>query len=187
VAILIKETSMRSAWRLQFVFAALLLFVAAGPPAHAKVTVGDTVPAVNLVNWDGQSVNLADLRGKVVVIDFWASWCGVCRQALPALDAIGQRFAKSGVVVVGINIDRTGAMADRFLAEHLPAPTMLLLRDPEAEVLARFGADGMPAIYVVDPNGIVRLAESGYAPERLTAVENVVAQYLPQASGRVPQ
>lgn len=171
---------MQSAWRFQHMLVALLLFVAVGPPpAYARVTIGDAVPAVNLLNWDGQAVNLGEQRGKVVVIDFWASWCVVCRQALPALDAISRRFTGFPVVVMGINIDKARSMADRFLAEHLPAPAMLLLQDPKAEVLARFGAEGMPAIYVVDPSGIVRVAESGYAPERLTAVERAIAQYLP--------
>ncbi len=177
---------MRSIRRVRLVALGLALFLSVGGlPASAKITVGDGVPAVTLLNWQGQPVNLADLRGKVLVIDFWASWCGVCRQALPALDAMSRRFAASPVVVVGINIDKSRDMADRFLAEHLPAPAMLLLRDPQADVLARFGADGMPAIYVVDANGIVRLAESGYTVERLRVVENVVAQYLPLASGRV--
>lgn len=178
---------MRFALRSQLVVMALLLLMAAGPPrANAKITVGDTMPAITLLNWEGHAVNLAALRGKVVVIDFWASWCVVCRQALPAVDAISHRYAGAPVVVVGINIDKERSMADRFLTERLPAPTMLLLRDPEAEVLARFGADGMPAIYVVDPTGIVRFAESGYAPERLTAVEKVITQYLPQTPDRSP-
>jgi thiol-disulfide isomerase/thioredoxin len=174
---------MRFVFRVVLAAIALLQFVAVGaPPAEATIGVGDKAPAVTLPNWEGHSVNLADLRGKVVVIDFWASWCSVCRHALPALDAMSRRFAASPVVVVGINIDKGRAMADRFLAEHLPAPAMLLLHDPQAAVLARFGAEGMPAIYVVDANGIIRLAESGYTPERLRAVERVVAQYLPRAS-----
>jgi thiol-disulfide isomerase/thioredoxin len=178
---------MRSVSRLRFVLAVLLLVAAAAPPALAKVGVGDPVPAIHLRNWEGQSVDLATLRGKVVVIDFWASWCAVCRQALPSLDAMSRRFAGAPVLVLGINIDKAPSTADHFLAEYMPTHTMMLLRDPGAEALARFGAEGMPAIYVVDPKGIVRFAESGYAPERLTAVENVIRQYLPQASDTGPR
>ena len=167
--------------------ALLLLEGARARPAPAKIIIGDAVPAIKLLDWEGQPVNLADLRGKIVVIDFWASWCAVCREALPSVDAISRRFAGASVVVIGINIDQTPSMADHFLADYLPVRSMMLLRDPEAEALARFGAEGMPAIYVVDPQGIVRFAESGYRPERLTAVENAVAQYLPQASHAGPQ
>ncbi len=169
----------RFAWLLGTV---LLLEMARSPIAQAKIVVGDEVPGLTLVNWSGQPVRLTDLRGKVVVIDFWASWCAVCRQALPALDSLSRRLGRGPVVVVGINIDQTPATADRFLRDYLPAPAMMLWRDPQAEALSRFGAEGMPAIYVVDPQGIVRLAESGYAPERLTAVEDIVSRYLPQAA-----
>jgi len=173
--------------RFSLVLAALLLLYGGGRPAAARITIGDAVPAIKLPNWEGKPVDLADLKGKVVVIDFWASWCAVCRQALPSVDAISRHFAGAPVAVIGINIDQTPSLADHFLADYLPVRSMMLLRDPEAEALARFGAEGMPAIYVVDSRGIVRFAESGYRPERLTAVENAVTQYLPQASHGGPQ
>ncbi len=160
----------------------LLVVVAPSRYAEAKVGVGDELPDLKLTSWDGQPVSLAGLRGKVVVIDFWASWCVACRDALPALDALSRRFASGSVVVVGINIDQTAAMADRFLHDHLPTPHLQLWRDPQADALARFGAAGMPALYVVDPHGVVRFVDSGYAPERLAAVEEIVARYLPQAA-----
>jgi thiol-disulfide isomerase/thioredoxin len=174
--------------RFSLLLAVLLVLDSVGPrPASARVTIGDTVPALRLSDWQGHAINLADLRGRVVVIDFWASWCTVCRQALPSVDGMARRFAGAPVAVIGINIDRTPSQADHFLADYLPARSMTLLHDPEAEALARFGAEGMPAIYVVDPRGIVRFAESGYQPERLAAVENAVTQYLSQASHADPQ
>ena len=171
----------RSALRLACAVA--LLTVTAPATAGAKIGVGDQAPEVVLPDWDGHSVDLKAWRGKVVVLDFWASWCLVCREALPVLEGVGRRFADMPVVVVGVNIDKSRAPAERFLAEHLPAPRMLLLWDSEAQMLARFGAEGMPAVYVIDPNGIVRLAESGYTPGREAAVERVIRQYLPQALG----
>ena len=112
---------MRYALRSQLVVIALLLLMAAGPsPAGARITVGDTVPSINLLNWEGQAVNLAELRGKVVVIDFWASWCVVRRQALPALEAISRRFAGSPVMVVAINIDKERSMATAFSPHACP-------------------------------------------------------------------
>lgn len=178
---------MKPAVGIRSVLAALLLVSATALPVHATVAVGDALPAAIVRDWQGQPVNLADLRGNVVVIDFWASWCAVCRQALPSLDAIAQRYVGAPVVFVGINIDKARPPADRFLAAYMPATTLRLLHDPDGAVLARFGAEGMPAIYVVDPQGIVRFAESGYAPERLTAVDHVVRQYLSQMSGAPAQ
>ena len=108
---------MRCAARFRSVIAALLLVAVAAPPACAKVTVGEAVPAINLLNWEGQPINLRDLRGQVVVIDFWASWCTLCRQALPALDALNQRHAGAPIAVIGINIDRERTTAEHFLAD----------------------------------------------------------------------
>lgn len=156
----------------------VVLFLAATPPASARVAVGDRAPAVDLVDWQGRTFRLADQKGKVVVIDFWATWCALCRQALPSLDAIAQHFPSERVAVVAINIDTDRDKADLFLSEHLRHPTMTLLRDPAGATLANFGAEGMPAIYVVDANGIVRFAESGYQQERLVEVENAVARCL---------
>ncbi len=162
-----------------------LIFMA--PHAEAKVAVGDPAPAADLLTWDGSPVRLGDFRGKVVVIDFWASWCGICREALPSIDAVGRRFAGTPLIVIGINVDQAQRKAEQFLAEYLPGAAMTLLRDPQADTLARFGAEGMPAIYVVDPTGVVRFAESGYSADTLTAVERTVARYLPASPAAAPE
>ncbi len=146
---------------------------------HASVVVGNALPSIELVDWQGRPFRLADLRGKVVVIDFWASWCTICRQTLPSVEAMGQHFPAGQVVVLGINIDKDAATADRFLRDALPAATMTMLRDPQGAVMSRFGAEGMPAIYVIDADGIVRFAEAGYGPARLSEVESAVTRALP--------
>jgi len=145
--------------------------------AHAaEVRPGDPLPLVSVTDWSGRSFNLAQLRGQVVVIDFWASWCATCRAALPALDAISQRHPE--LAVVAINIDKSRAPAEHFLTEHLPQARMLLLRDPDAAALARFGAAGMPALYVVDRDGVVQHAEAGYAVDRLSVLEAMIDNLL---------
>lgn len=138
------------------------------------VGVGDRAPAWTLVDWQGKAVTSADFEGRPVVVDFWASWCTVCREALPALDALARRARDDGVVVLAVNVDRRRAPADAWLAERLPAPNVTLLHDAEGALLARFGAAGMPAVYVVDRTGVVRFAESGYAPGRVDAVARAV-------------
>jgi cytochrome c biogenesis protein CcmG/thiol:disulfide interchange protein DsbE len=141
-----------------------------------EVRPGEQLPAISLADWNGRAVDLAQLRGQIVVIDFWASWCDTCRAALPALDAISRRHPD--LAVVAINIDKTRPPAERFLADHLPQTRMTLLRDPDGAVLARLGAAGMPALYVVDRAGVVRLAEAGYAENRLPAIEAMITQLL---------
>jgi thiol-disulfide isomerase/thioredoxin len=146
--------------------------------AVAGVSAGDRLPAFVLTAWDGSKVATADVAGKVVVVDFWASWCVACKQALPAIDAMAKRLQDRDVVVLAVNVDRSRKAADAWLAERLPEPRMRLVHDPEGIFLARLGAGGMPAAYVVDREGVVRFAESGYAPERVAALERAVEGLL---------
>jgi thiol-disulfide isomerase/thioredoxin len=156
-----------------------LLFLAA--TAGASVRRGERAPDFTLPDFDGRPVALRDLAGKVVVLDFWATWCAPCRTALPALDAIARRHADAGLVVVAAGIDTDAARADRYLAEHHPAPKIVFARDPGGSLLSRFGADGMPALYVIDRKGVVRGVESGYAPDQLAAVEILIERLLDEA------
>jgi len=162
---------------------AFLLLLLTGAPAGAGgVGVGDRLPSFAITAWDGAPLASGTLAGKPVVVDFWASWCAPCRVALPALDQMARRLRARGVVVLAVNIDRDRAAADAWLAERLPDREVVLARDPEGVFLARCGASGMPTVYVVDRDGIVRFAASGYAPERVADVERA-ADALAPASG----
>jgi cytochrome c biogenesis protein CcmG/thiol:disulfide interchange protein DsbE len=157
----------------------LVLVVLFATPARAGgPRPGAPAPEFTLQDQAGRPVELSQLRGKVVCVDFWATWCAACKAALPRLDAIARRHAREGLEVVAVNIDARRSDADRFLAEHLPAPALRVLYDPGASVLARFAPDGMPALYLIDRTGIVRLAESGYDPGRLEAIEREAAALL---------
>lgn len=156
----------------------LALILDPGLASSGQVGVGERAPAFTLEDWQGHSLSLASFRGKVVCVDFWASWCVTCMQALPALDAIGRRFRSAGLEILAVNIDEDRSSADHFLAERLPEPAVILLRDPRASLLARFGAEGMPTLYLIDREGIVKLVESGYSPDRLKLVERAIADLL---------
>jgi thiol-disulfide isomerase/thioredoxin len=159
--------------------AACLVFVLTCARALAgAVGVGDPLPAVTFSAWQGDTAQLAAPPGGVTIIDFWASWCQPCRAALPELNAIAQRYAADGVQVVAVNIDRAREPADAFLKTYVPAPAMTLLRDPGGRGLARYGASGMPALYVVDQGGVVQLVESGFTVEKLRTVEALVGTLL---------
>jgi thiol-disulfide isomerase/thioredoxin len=153
-----------------------MLLAGAGPGRAARV--GEGAPGFSLPDRAGRRVALAELRGRVVCLDFWASWCASCRTALPALDAIARRHRDAGLEVVAVDIDAEPAAGDRFLAEHLPAPAMTVLRDPEGTVLREFDARAMPALYLIDRRGTVRAVEVGYDPRRLEAVERQIAELL---------
>jgi thiol-disulfide isomerase/thioredoxin len=156
----------------------IVAFALAARVAAAGIGAGDRLPSFALAGWDGTRLQSADLAGKVLVVDFWASWCVPCREALPAIDAMARRLQDRGVVVLAVNVDRNRKAADAWLAERLPDGRVTLAHDPEGAFLARVGAAGMPAVYVVDRDGVVRFTESGYAPDRVAAIERAAESLL---------
>lgn len=99
----------------------------------------------------GDALDLERLRGKVVVIDFWASWCEPCRHSFPWLNAMQTKYADRGLVIIGVNVDRDRADAERFLRE-VPA-TFRIVYDPAGVLATRYDVPGMPSSYVIAPNG----------------------------------
>jgi thiol-disulfide isomerase/thioredoxin len=172
---------------LRLVCAVALSLLTARLAGAGGITVGDRLPAFTVTAWDGTRLESTTLAGKPVVVDFWASWCAPCRAALPALDQMARRLRARGVIVLAVNIDRDRAAADAWLAERLPDHAVTLAQDPEGVFLARCGASGMPTVYVVDRDGVVRFAASGYAPERVADVERAAgALVAPAAEAKGP-
>jgi thiol-disulfide isomerase/thioredoxin len=96
-------------------------------------------------------LHLDRFPGKVVLVDFWASWCVPCRQSFPWLNAMQAKYADHGLVVIGVNVDREQADAQRFLRE-VPAGFEIVY-DPTGSLAAQYEVPGMPCSYVFDPDG----------------------------------
>ena len=99
----------------------------------------------------GDALDLARFRGKVVLVDFWASWCEPCRHSFPWLNAMQAKYGQRGLVIIGVNVDRERADAERFLRD-VPAQFPIVY-DPAGELASRYDVPGMPASYVIGPNG----------------------------------
>jgi cytochrome c biogenesis protein CcmG/thiol:disulfide interchange protein DsbE len=113
-----------------------------------------TCLSLNLAAADSvDPLDLARYRGKVVVVDFWASWCGPCRQSFPWLNAMQAKYADRGLVVIGVNVDRERADADRFLRD-VPAGFQVVY-DPGGTLASKYDLPGMPVSYVIGPKGEV--------------------------------
>ena len=98
-------------------------------------------------------LDLASLRGKVVLVDFWASWCEPCRHSFPWLNEMHAKYADRGLVVIGVNVDRERADADRFLHD-VPAQFRIVY-DSAGALATRYDLPGMPVSYVIGPSGQV--------------------------------
>jgi len=143
-------------WSRTIVAAALLM---AGV-AFAGVGKGQRAPEFSLPSLSGSTVSLASLRGKVVLIDFWAQWCEPCKKELPQLDKLAKEFAGKNVVVLAVNLDKTKDNAQR-LAQQLCLSLPVLL-DPAGSVAATYDLPKMPTSFLVDKKGIVRFVHEGF-------------------------
>ena len=156
--------------------AALCTALAAGP-AHA-LEVGQAAPDIEL---PGANVapRLAALKGKVVYVDFWASWCGPCRQSFPWLNELQQKYAAQGLQVVGVNVDAKRADADQFLSE-VPARFALAF-DPKGEAPRRIGVKGMPTAVLIGADGRVVKVHQGFRDNDRAELEALVVAALAAA------
>ncbi len=139
--------------------------LAGGAALAAAAKVGDRAVDFTLPDLGGQTVQLSSLRGSVVVVDFWASWCVPCRKELPALDVLARRYAdgKKPVVFLAVGIDKERANATKFLSSAKISAVRILL-DPDGKIAAAYDLPTMPSSYVIDAKGLVRHVHSGFSP-----------------------
>jgi thiol-disulfide isomerase/thioredoxin len=108
----------------------------------------------------GRPLKLSSLRGKVVLLDFWASWCEPCKKELPLLAEIARKLRPRGVEILAVNIDSDRRLAEEFLRKHEVSLTVLL--DPEGAVVKRYDPPKMPTSFVVDREGVLRHVNAGF-------------------------
>lgn len=119
---------------------------------------------------------LSQLKGKVVYLDFWASWCQPCRKSFPWMNHIADKYADQGLVVLAINLDKDRQLADQFL-EKLPANFKVLF-DPQGNVAQQYALPGMPTSYLIDKTGQLRIAHKGFFEQQQDRYEQELTVLL---------
>lgn len=154
----------------------LIAMAALTPPAVA-VQPGEPAPAFQGAPLAGRAaIRLEDYAGKVVYLDFWASWCAPCRQSLPWMERLHRDYRAAGLEVIAINVDEKPADARRFL-KRFPVG-FPLLADPKGEIATLYDVQDMPSSYLIDRRGIVRVVHRGFKRTDTARLNEAIAELL---------
>lgn len=161
--------------------AALATAVLASPAPALALDAGDEAPDFRARALRGRdSLSLADYRGKVVYLDFWASWCAPCATALPIIDSFREEFGSDDFQVLAVNVDSDPEKALRFLSMRpVGYPSVA---DPEGELPEKFEVETMPTSFLIDRNGVIRLVHRGFKKSDEDALRSEIRKLL--GSGR---
>ena len=127
----------------------------------AAIKVGDAFPDLAAYKLEGKLPD--SLKDKVVMIDFWASWCEPCKDSFPAMEDIHKRYGPKGLVVIAINVDENRADMEEFLKKN--RATFTLVRDASQKLVEKAGIATMPGSFLIDREGKVRFVHTGYKGE----------------------
>jgi thiol-disulfide isomerase/thioredoxin len=156
------------------------LLLALAVPASAKKDSDSgppRAPSFTLPTSHGP-VALDSLRGRPVLVDFWASWCGPCHKSFPWLGTLHQRFASKGLVIVAIDLDKDADAAEAFLADH-PAPFVIAF-DPAGKTAEAYQVAAMPSTFLVGPSGNILYSHAGFDPRMTGEFETLIEKALPR-------
>jgi peroxiredoxin len=140
--------------------AATFTLAALAPACAATPATNAIAPDFTLRGSDGRNVRLDELRGQVVLVNFWATWCGPCREEMPRLDTLYQKYRKSGFVLLGVNVDDDPKTALATLAKL--NVTFPVLFDSDKKVSKLYDLNTMPSTIVIDRDGKMRFLHRGY-------------------------
>jgi peroxiredoxin len=143
------------------------ILIAGLPLLPATVLAGDIAPGAVaptfvLNSSTGKPIGLADLKGQVVLINFWASWCGPCRQEMPILDQLYRSYQPAGFTLIGVNVEPNASDAEKFL-QGTPVSFPILF-DPKSTVSQLYEVSGMPSTIIVGRDGKIAYVHHGYKP-----------------------
>ena len=148
--------------KLKNAIVALIFSVFAATSLASSKLEGQTAPDFALKSSTGENMRLSEYRGDVVMVNFWATWCGPCRQEMPLLDELYQRYSRVGFNLLGVNIDDDSRRAMQMIDEL--GVDFPVLFDATKRVSELYDVDAMPVTVIIDREGTVRYVHQGYKP-----------------------
>lgn len=162
----------------------LLCFLVAFSPVTFALNVNDVAPdfSLNKLNTQksavSQTISLSNYKGKVVYLDFWASWCGPCRKAFPFMDELQKQYKKEGLVVLAVNQDTKPSLAINFLKKNKSSFTSVF--DKNGQVSSVYELRGMPSSFLIDKKGVIHSYHIGFNDSKIKKIRQEVKRLLQQ-------
>ena len=141
------------------------------------VAAANKAPAIHLPAIEGE-LDLAQLEGKVVYLDFWASWCEPCRDSFPWMAEMKDKYRTQGLEIVAVNLDKERALADKFLSDM--TVNFIVAFDASGESAEKYGLRGMPGSYLIGRDGSIQASHLGFTDKDKTKLEAAIKVLLQQ-------
>jgi cytochrome c biogenesis protein CcmG/thiol:disulfide interchange protein DsbE len=155
---------------------AAVLALAVPLPASAMIRKGDPAPPLKVVSTSGQSITLANYKGYVLVVDFFATWCSPCREAIPHLIELNGKYSKQGLQVLGLSADEDGEKVVRdFVAEKRITYPVAMASE---SLISDYGLRSIPTMYVINKKGIIAERYMGFSDETARSMEALIKRLL---------
>lgn len=162
---------------MKVIIAVLLLSLTLPVFANAG-QVGTSAPDFGLTDVNGKIVNFKQFKGKVVFLDFWAPWCDICREELPALDELYKKYSNEGLEIIGIDMDPSEKLVAEFL-QKVPV-TFTVLIDKKGVIRRGYNFRTLPTAFIIGKDGIIRYVHMGFGDEFLQMYEKEIDELLKQ-------
>lgn len=162
--------------------ATLALSLSAAVAPACAIEAGQAAPAFSLPKLGGGALALGELKGQVVYLDFWASWCGPCRQSFPWMNEMQAKYGAKGLKVVGVNLDAKTADAEKFLSQ-VPAQFAVAF-DAKGETPGKYAIQGMPTSMLIGADGRVLQVHSGFRADERKDLEAAIESALKSAGAK---
>lgn len=163
----------------------LLLAFMVTPLLAKQPAAGSQAIDFTLARFNGEKVTLSQLQGKIVLLDFWASWCTPCREELPMLDILQKTYGKHGFEVIAVNIDNKEENALKFLEKGRVG--LRALWDKDKKVVASYDVNTMPTTFIIDKRGMIRFVHSGFKTENFQYYKRQIESLLQEGKHMKPQ
>ena len=155
------HTQLRKDWLRRLQAISLVVSVAlslAGRTIAAGIKTGDAFPELGAFKLEGKLPD--STKGKIVMVDFWASWCEPCKQSFPAMEELHKRYSDRGLLIIAVNVDENRPDMEAFLKKN--AATFTVVRDANQKLVEKAGIATMPSSFLIDRDGKVRFAHTGF-------------------------